>query len=125
AAALWVQMKSAPADREIPILGDIGDEAGGRVSAGIGRAAPESAGNKPVSVLLNSRGGDAYEGIAIYNLLREHPAPVTMLVIGLAASAASLVAMAGDRIEMSEGASMMIHSAWALVMGNREDLRDM
>ncbi|SMF83257.1 ATP-dependent Clp endopeptidase, proteolytic subunit ClpP [Azospirillum oryzae] len=82
-----------------------------------------SIGSKPVTVSINSPGGDMFEGLAIYNLLREHPAEVTVKVMGLAASAASIVAMAGDRIEVGLGSFLMIHNAWGAVVGNRHDWR--
>lgn len=80
-------------------------------------------GKEPVTVSINSPGGDMFEGVAIYNLLREHPAAVTVKVMGLAASAASVIAMAGDRIEMGVGTFLMIHNAWGVVVGNRNDFR--
>jgi len=64
-----------------------------------------------------------FEGVAIYNLLREHPAEVKVKVMGLAASAASVIAMAGDTIEMGVGTFLMIHNAWGVVVGNRNDFR--
>jgi len=81
-------------------------------------------GAKAVTVNVNSPGGDMFEGLAIYNLLREHPAEVTVRVMGLAASAASIIAMAGDRIEMGLGSMLMIHNSWGLVMGNQDDMRE-
>lgn len=81
-------------------------------------------GKKPVTVNVNSPGGDMFEGLAIYNLLREHPAEVTVRVMGLAASAASIIAMAGDRIEMGLGSFLMIHNSWGVVVGNQNDMRD-
>lgn len=86
-------------------------------------AALRSIGPKPVTVNINSPGGDMFEGIAIFNLLREHPAEVTINVMGLAASAASIIAMAGDRINMALGSFMMIHNAWGVVVGNRLEMR--
>jgi ATP-dependent protease ClpP protease subunit len=86
-------------------------------------AALRSIGGKPVSVNINSPGGDMFEGLAIYNLLVEHPAEVTVRVMGLAASAASIIAMAGDRVEMGLGSMLMIHNSWGLVMGNQNDMR--
>jgi ATP-dependent Clp protease, protease subunit len=80
-------------------------------------------GNQAVTVAINSPGGDVFEGIAIYNLLREHKAEVKVKVMGLAASAASLIAMAGDEILMGEGAMMMVHNAWGVAVGNRHDMR--
>lgn len=81
-------------------------------------------GKKPVTVNINSPGGDMFEGLAIYNLLREHPAEVTVKVMGLAASAASIIAMAGDKIEMGLGSFLMIHNSWGVVVGNQDDMRD-
>ncbi|HSH42872.1 MAG TPA: head maturation protease, ClpP-related, partial [Arenicellales bacterium] len=81
-------------------------------------------GEGPVTVNVNSPGGDMFEGIAIYNLLREHPGEVTIKVLGLAASAGSVIAMAGDTIQMSRASFMMIHNAWVIAMGNRHELRE-
>lgn len=81
-------------------------------------------GNQDVVVNVNSPGGDFFEGIAIYNLLREHPAKVTIKVLGLAASAASIIAMAGDEIQISEVGFLMVHNAWAVAVGNRHDFAE-
>lgn len=81
-----------------------------------------SIGSKPVTVAINSPGGDVFEGLAIYNLLREHPAEVKVNVIGLAASAASVIAMAGDTVTMGLGSEIMVHRSWGMVVGNAEDL---
>lgn len=80
-------------------------------------------GKNPVTVNINSYGGDMFEGLAIYNLLREHPAEVTVRVMAVAASAASIIAMAGDRIEMGLGSFIMIHNSWGGVVGNQHDMR--
>lgn len=82
-----------------------------------------SIGENPVTVNVNSPGGDMFEGLAIYNLLREHPAEVTVRVMGLAASAASIIAMAGDRVEMGLGTFLMIHNSWGMVVGDQQDMR--
>jgi ATP-dependent protease ClpP protease subunit len=87
-------------------------------------AALRSIGKNDVTVQINSPGGDMFEGIAIYNLLRAHPAKVTVEVLGWAASAASIIAMAGDNIRMGLGSFMMVHNAWGMVVGNRHDMRD-
>lgn len=87
-------------------------------------AALRSVGNRDVTVTVNSPGGSFYSGLAIYNLLRLHPAKVTVQVIGMAASAASLIAMAGDEIALADGAHIMVHDASALAAGNRHDLGD-
>jgi ATP-dependent Clp protease, protease subunit len=80
-------------------------------------------GKNPVTVNINSPGGDFFEGVAIYTLLAEHPAEVTVKVVGLAASAASVIAMAGDNLMVSKVGFIMVHNAWVLAMGNRTDLR--
>lgn len=87
-------------------------------------AALRAMGDAPVTVKVNSPGGDMFEGLAIYNLLREHPGEVTVKVMGLAASAASIIAMAGDRIEMGLGSFLMIHNSWGMVVGNQADMRE-
>lgn len=87
-------------------------------------AALRSIGSRDVTVSINSPGGDFFEGIAIYNLLREHPHKVTVKVVGLAASAASIIAMAGDDIQVAKSGFLMIHNAWAFAVGNKNDLRE-
>lgn len=88
------------------------------------QSALRSIGERDVTVNVNSPGGNFFEGVAIYNALREHKAKVTIKVLGLAASAASVIAMAGDEILMGQGSFLMIHNAWAVAIGNRHDLVD-
>lgn len=97
---------------------------GSGVTAKMVSAVLRNIGAKDVTVNVNSPGGDFFEGVAIYNLLREHKAKVTVRVMGLAASAASVIAMAGDEILMGDGAFLMIHNAWAVAIGNRHDMAD-
>ena len=78
--------------------------------------------NKDVVVSINSPGGDVFEGITIYNLLAEHKGNVTVNIPGMAASAASIIAMAGDSINISKAGFLMIHNAWAVAMGNQQEL---
>lgn len=78
-----------------------------------------------ITLNLNSPGGEIFEGIAIYNALRSHPAAVTVRVSSLAASIASVIAQAGDTIIMQPGAQMMIHEASGLEWGNAAALRKM
>ena len=78
-----------------------------------------------LDVHVNSPGGEALEGIAILNLLRAHPARVTVTVDGLAASAASFIAAGADELVMARNSQLMIHDAWGLVVGNAEDMRDL
>src|SRR5207249_2751683 len=84
----------------------------------------QSKGFNKILVRVNSPGGDAFEGITIHNLLRAQKVPIQVCVDGIAASAASIIAMAGDDIVMSSGNSMMmIHNAAGLCVGNAADLR--
>lgn len=80
-------------------------------------------GNQDVTVLINSPGGNVFEGLAIYNLLRQHKGHVTTKVIGLAASAASFIAQAGDDRQIARAAFLMVHNSWVCTCGNRHDLR--
>lgn len=81
--------------------------------------------DNPVTVNINSPGGDMFEGLAIYNLLREHPGEVTVKVLGLAASAASVITMGGDEIQIARAGFLMIHNCWCMAMGNRHELKAM
>ena len=113
------------ADTTISMFDVIGEDGwSGGVTVKRISAALRSIGSKDITVRINSPGGDMFEGIAIYNLLRAHPAKVTVEVLGWAASAASIIAMAGDDIRMGTGTFMMVHNAWGMVIGNRHDMRD-
>jgi ATP-dependent Clp protease, protease subunit len=76
-----------------------------------------------IQVRINSPGGSAFEGVAIANLLRAQGKPISVNVDGLAASAASIIAMCGDTISMGTGSMMMIHNAWTVGYGNAQELR--
>lgn len=80
-------------------------------------------GDRDVVVNINSAGGDMFVGMAIYNMLREHPGHVTVNVLGVAASAASIIAMGGDEVRVARAGFLMIHNAWIWVPGNRHELR--
>jgi len=116
----------ADTDTTISLFDVIGEDGwtGGGVTAKRISAALRSIGSQDITVRINSPGGDMFEGIAIYNLLRAHPAKVTVEVLGWAASAASIIAMAGDDIRMGLGSFMMVHNAWGMVIGNRHDMRE-
>lgn len=121
------QPRAAEADgNTISIYDVIGEDwwTGEGVTSKRVAGALRSIGAKPVTVNVNSPGGDMFEGLAIYNLLVEHPAEVTVRVMGLAASAASIIAMAGDKVEMGLGSMLMIHNSWGMVVGNQNDMRD-
>lgn len=78
-----------------------------------------------IVVSINSPGGNVFDAFAIYNALRRHKLPVDARVDGVAASAASLILMAGDRIIMPENAMIMIHNAWMGAVGTADELRTM
>ncbi|MCA0872214.1 ATP-dependent Clp protease proteolytic subunit [Seohaeicola saemankumensis] len=79
----------------------------------------------PVDLRLNSPGGSVFDAVAIYNALKRHVGDITVWIDGIAASAASYIAMAGDQIVMPENAFLMIHDPSGLVMGTAEDMRAM
>lgn len=81
--------------------------------------------SQAIDLHINSEGGEVFDGLAIYEAVRQHPAGVTVYVDGLAASAASFIAMAGDRIIMAERARLMIHDAHGFAIGNAADMREM
>jgi ATP-dependent protease ClpP protease subunit len=127
--AKWAESpQAAEADdpNTVSIYDVIGEDmwSGGGFTAKRMGAALRAIGKNDVTVKINSPGGDMFEGIAIYNLLRDHPAKVTVEVMGWAASAGSIIAMAGDEIRMGLGTFMMVHNAWGVVVGNRHDMRD-
>lgn len=117
----WFEIKDAKNDTtEILIYDEIwafGTNANDFVKALKNIATPK------ISLRVNSPGGDVFDGLAIYNALRAHPAKKTVHVDGLAASIASVIAMAGDEIVMADSAFMMIHDSWGLAIGNSEELR--
>jgi ATP-dependent Clp endopeptidase proteolytic subunit ClpP len=77
-----------------------------------------------INLSINSPGGSVFDGIAIYNALRNSGKTINVKVLGVAASIASVVAMAGDKIVMPENAFMMVHNPWAVTKGNAEELRE-
>lgn len=106
--------------RELMIYGRIGGSSW--FDEGIGAsdvvAALRELGPGPVDVRINSGGGDVFDGVAIHSLLARHNGTVTMYIDGLAASAASFIAMAGDRVVMARNAFMMIHDGMTMTYGN-------
>jgi len=122
----WAPVKSAASDdaNTININDSIGEnyDGTGITSRLVGSILRKSAG-KDVVVNVNSPGGDFFEGVTIYNMLREHDGAITVNVLGLAASAASIIAMAADELKIAKSAFMMIHNSWGLVMGNQNDMR--
>lgn len=79
--------------------------------------------DKDINIHINSPGGDVFESIAICNLLKQHSKNVTITIDALAASGASVICMAADKVIMPANSMMMIHKAWTWVDGNADDLR--
>lgn len=120
----WYRMGNNAGDRaEVFIYGAIDDWDG--VSASAFTRELKGITASAIDLRINSPGGLVFEAVAIYTALKRHPATVDVHVDGLAASAASFVAMAGDSVEIEKPAKMMIHDARGIVIGNAEDMRAM
>jgi ATP-dependent protease ClpP protease subunit len=109
---------------EIDIYGVVGgDWFGGGITQQMVADALRGMGSvSSIDININSPGGDVFEGRGIYNLLKASKATKNIYVVAEASSAASLIAMAGDKITMLEGSLMMIHRASGLAMGNVDDI---
>jgi ATP-dependent Clp protease, protease subunit len=79
--------------------------------------------DEDINLEINSYGGDVFLGIDLCNTLRGHKGEVTVTITGIAASAASVIAMGADKIRIYDNAQMMIHNAWTIAMGNAKELR--
>ena len=110
--------------RTLFLNGEISDETwfGDEVTPGIFRAELE-AGTGPVNVWINSPGGDVFAAAQIYNMLMDYPYDVTVIIDGLAASAASVIAMSGTTVRMSPVAMMMIHNPATIAIGDSEEMK--
>jgi ATP-dependent Clp protease, protease subunit len=109
---------------EITIYGDIGESWWGEsISANDIKTALKGVETDTITIRLNSPGGDAFDGIAIYNQLKNHKAKVIGYIDGLAASAASIIAMAADELIMNTGSMMMIHEASTFTWGTKADIK--
>jgi ATP-dependent protease ClpP protease subunit len=107
---------------EILIYGDIGESMwGDSVTASSVKSELDKM-DGDLSVRINSPGGSVFDGFAIYNLLRAHSGAVTVHIDGLAASAASVIAVAGDEIVMGDTAMMMIHDPWTMAVGGADEM---
>lgn len=79
---------------------------------------------KPLDIRIDSTGGDVYEGFAIASAIQRYEGDTHAYIDGIAASAASYIALMADRVTMNDYAMIMIHNAWCLTIGNRDDLRE-
>ncbi|MGN6518756.1 MAG: ClpP-like prohead protease/major capsid protein fusion protein [Dokdonella sp.] len=115
----------AGGEAELLIYGMIGEAYWNGVSAQSIVAQLSYLSATTIRVRINSDGGDASEGLAIYNALKQHGARIVVTVDGVAASIASLIAMAGDEVQMPPTSTMMLHMPWTPnASGNANDLRD-
>ncbi len=126
--APWYSIRaraSTPRSAEVFVYGDIGESwsASSVLAADFVREVAALDVDE-LTVRINSYGGSVSDGLAIYNALRRHQATVRVSVEGVAASIASLIAMAGDTVEMAENAMLMIHAPWGAAMGNAAAMRE-
>ncbi|WP_406418034.1 head maturation protease, ClpP-related [Streptomyces sp. NBC_01614] len=124
-AQSWYRITNATAPDEAEVM--LYDEVGGWFGATADQFIADLRGvTAPnLRVRINSPGGSVFEGIAIANALRSHPANIVVQVDGIAASIASVIAMAGDRIEMAPNTMLMIHDASGVCLGNASDMEEM
>ena len=111
---------------ELLVYEDIGENfcyGGGVTAKSVKQQLDQACVFNRIAVRINSPGGDAFEGVAIMDLLRSQKKPVDVFVDGIAASAASIVAMAGDTITMGKSSMMMVHNAWTFCLGDGDDMR--
>lgn len=119
----WYTIRARAAGAEVLIYDEIG--AYGVSAKGFLAELGALPNGVPIDLRLNSPGGSVFDAVAIYNALQRHDGTITVWIDGVAASAASYVAMAGDEIVMPENAFLMIHDPSGLVMGTAADMREM
>lgn len=120
----WYQLRnSAGGTAELYIYDEIGYW--GTTASNLVAELAQLQGVSQIDVHVNSPGGDVFDGLAIMNCLRAHPATITTYVDGLAASIASVIAMAGDTVVMGPHSQLMIHEASGLCIGDADDMRSM
>lgn len=127
----WYRIGNAADDGDGPARVDVFDEIGGSwfsdgvTASGFTEALAAIPLARALEVHINSPGGDVFDGLAIYNAIAARPGPVTTVVDGLAASAASFIAQAGKERVVSPGSMVMIHDASGLAIGNAADMREL
>jgi ATP-dependent Clp protease, protease subunit len=108
---------------ELFLYGDIGDDWFGIGPSAVAQELASAGDISRIVARINSRGGNPFDGAAIYNLLATQGVPVDVVIDGLAASAASYIAMVGDTVTMGEGAMLMIHNPYCFALGNATEMR--
>ena len=120
----WVRDETAPDTRTLYLDGVIAEDSW--FEDDVTPAAFKAdllAGAGPITIWINSPGGDCVAAAQIYNMLMEYPGDVTVKIDGIAASAASVIAMAGTRVLMSPVSTMMIHNPLTVAIGDSEEMR--
>lgn len=121
----WYKISAQADTAEISIFGDIGASFWGDsvTLADFKKEFDAVKDRDSIKLMINSPGGDVWDGMAIYNLISSVRQKVTVEVLGLAASIASIIALAGKELVMGEGSYFMIHKPWSFAMGTSADLR--
>ena len=120
----WIRDETVPDARILRLEGAIAEESwfDDEVTPAAFKAELTS-GSGPITVWINSPGGDCVAAAQIYNMLMDYPADVTVRIDGIAASAASVIAMAGTKVQMSPVSVMMIHNPLTVAMGDSDEMR--
>jgi ATP-dependent Clp protease, protease subunit len=117
----WYRLRAARHTAELLIYDEIG--AWGKTASGLLNELTDLGDLQRIDLRINSPGGDVFEALAIHNALARHPARVVIHIDALCASAATVVALAGDEIRMADNALFMIHDVWTALSGNAEQLQ--
>ena len=120
----WIRDETNPDARILRLEGAIAEESwfDDEITPAAFKAKLAS-GSGPITVWINSPGGDCVAAAQIYNMLMDYPADVTVRIDGIAASAASVIAMAGTKVQMSPVSVMMIHNPLTVAMGDSDEMR--
>jgi len=123
----WYEIKNKAEKAEIWIYDQIGEDfwTGGGTTAKAFQKELSAVTASQIDLHINSPGGEVFDGITIYNLLKQHPATITTYIDGIAASIASVIALVGDKVVMAENALYMMHNPSGMVVGNADDMRSM
>jgi len=117
----WYSIENKADNAEVLIYNVIGGEGG--ITAATFAKELQAIDTNQITLRMNTPGGSVFDGIAIYNALKAHPAKVTCMIDGVAASIGSVIAMAADEIQIAKNAHMMIHNAGGTVSGESNDMR--
>lgn len=120
-----LEFKEKADHTEVFLYGAVGYDWDGFTDQDVVKVLNASNPEKPLHARINSEGGSVFDGFAIYNLLRQDPRDVTVTIDGVALSAASVIALAGDTVRAASASLFMIHNPWGVVMGDHAEMRKM